>query len=868
MSIIFQCILLSVWIAVLTSLAIHSSKHRRLKLCLVALSGMLMSIWIFIDSLSGNGIDHAVLYHLRAGMKGAGAADFSKPIAALVIALLGCTALAFLPNLTRRPIWRYAGTAFLIVLLPSWLLNPFTRDIASLLKQERAIEVTADTASQYVKPNGRLSNRKNLVILYAESLERTYLDENRFPGLSPELNRLRSEAVDFTQIDSRAGGTWTIAGMISSLCGVPLSLSDDANGYSSISNFMPGARCLSDHLGDQGYNLEFIGGASSDFAGKGRFLASHGFSTTRDKEYFREMQLGSNRFSPWGVHDDVLLDTLWQRFTTLSQNPTPFALVGLTLDTHHPSGHIPFACLDVDYKGLGQRRAMLDAIHCSDRLIADFVRRIKSSPYWENTTIVVASDHLALPNDVSDLLRDAKRTNLLLMFDKDLAARTVDRPATTLDTGATILDAMQGGTALGFGRSQLSRDATGESLTAQTNAHEDQLPAFMAFSKSLWMLGTLKDRVQLVNGVVRLGQQELTPPLAITADENGQITNLGTAGIRSTRPPLAGGTADTLYIDRCFAFDETDGPEDWCMLGSIDGKTRVVAQEMLQTGAPIPELLRSSEKETAMNRLRNDFIIKRNFDASNTVVGQATDGKLFSQFNEGVLAYGPYEDLCAGSYELILSGNASPAAGSWVDVVSEYGAHIFDRFELHDDDQPQGGIIATAPFVFRENLRLSEIRVGVTNQAVVRLDGYSLLPVHETVQLGQKIDFSSAGDGDRYISCGWSGPSDTGRTLRDTAGFLRLQLPEKLPSADLSLTMTSDAEQRLQVLGNGKEITVLNLKAGKHSYRIRPLDPDKITAPDAKLVLMLNPEQGSCSQAGQCAMDLNQLDLLPAAGAP
>jgi len=866
MPILHQCILLATWTAVLSSLAIHSAGHRRLKLAVTALGGVLISVWIFINALSGNGIDHAVLYHLQAGIKGAGAADFAVPILALGAGILAFTALALLPNLTQRPAWRYAGPAFFLAFIPSLLLNPLTRDVAKLLRQEGSTAVTADIASQYIRPSGGLANRKNLVILYAESYERTYLDESRFPGLSPELNRLRSEAVDFTQLESREGSTWTIAGIVSSLCGVPLSLSDDANGYSSIGNFMPGARCLSDHLKDQNYNLEFIGGASSDFAGKGRFLAAHGFSTIRDKEYFRGMGLGTNRFSPWGVHDDILLDTLWERFTALSENPTPFALVGLTLDTHHPSGHIPFACLDVNYEGLDQRRPMLDAIHCSDRLIANFVRRIKSSQYWKNTTVVVASDHLALPNDIADLLRDGHRTNLMLMFDKDLAARAIDKPATTLDSGATILDILRGGKELGFGRSQLSGGHETTSLARRTETGQDQLPAFMAFSKSLWMLGTVDDHLQLVNGSVHLGQQELTPPLAITSDGDGRITNLGTAGLRSTIPPQSGATTSTLYIDRCLAFGETSRPEDWCMWGYIDGQSRVVPQSTLQIGATIPALLRSADSALPANQLRNDFIIKRHFDASNTVVGEATDGKLFSQFQEGVLAYGPYEELCAGSYQLTLNGKASPAAGSWVDVVSDYGTYVFERFELKDNEAPQGGVIAAVPFVFPKKISLSEVRVGVTEQAIVRLDGYSLLPAYEPMLPGQRIDFSTAGNGDRYVSCGWSEPSNTGRTLHDATASLRFRLPEQIASPKLNLTLTSLADQRIQVFGNGKEITVLDVKAGEHHYALDAIGAEY--APDSRLVLTLSPEPGTCSLAAQCAMDLNRLDLMPATGAP
>jgi len=851
------------WVAALATLAVHSTRFRRLNLVLIASLAALLSLWIFVDALSGNGIDYAVIYHLRAGMQGAGVGDFSSSIFIIVVVLLCCLALPLLPRVQRFATWRFAGPAFAVIFLSSTVLNPLTGDMATFVRQERTTALDPEIGNGYIRPSGALAERRNLVILYAESLERTYLDESLFPGLTPQLNRLRRNAVDFTQVASREGGTWTIAGMVSSLCGVPLALSNDANGYSSIGSFMPGARCLSDHLRDLGYSLEFVGGAALEFAGKGRFLANHGFSTVRDREYFRGMNLGENRFSPWGVHDDVLLDTMWQRFSELSSESEPFALVGLTLDTHHPSGHIPHACLDVAYEKLGQRRPMLDAIQCSDRLIAEFVRRIRASRFSKNTIVVVASDHIALPNDVSDLLRRADRRNLLLVFDDELRPRRIDRATSTLDTGATVLDALGGGVALGFGRSQLSVKGADTSLTAlPEEGEEDRLGSYIAFSRSLWMLGTVKDHVQLKGGAIRLGKQELTPPLSITADSQGHITTLGTAGIRA--PGRGSGTAsDTLYIDRCFAFGDKESPDDWCLWGAVDGNPRVAGQKALEAGAPIPDLLQHARAAAPAEQLRNDFIIKQHFDSSNTVVGHAGDGSLFSQFSDGVLAYGPYEDVCAGSYQLTLTGKAAPAANAWVDIVSDYGANAFDRYELQDSGEADTGVIASAPYVFSDDLSVGEVRVGVTPQAVVRLDGYTLLPHFQAVHPGQQIDFRADGEGARYLSCGWSPASENGREIRADAASLRFNLPAVNEVPGLEMHLVTGSPQRVQVLGNDQLLTTLDVAPGAHAY---PIDLPAIHDHVGQLTLTLVPERGTCQESAggshACTLNLSRLDVM------
>ena len=102
MQMAMKCLFFAAWIGMLALLARHCTHGQRWKLLVTALCGALLAIWLFIDALSGNGIDYAVIYHLRAGMRGAGAADFSLPIGLLSAALVACLALAFMPRLMKR----------------------------------------------------------------------------------------------------------------------------------------------------------------------------------------------------------------------------------------------------------------------------------------------------------------------------------------------------------------------------------------------------------------------------------------------------------------------------------------------------------------------------------------------------------------------------------------------------------------------------------------------------------------------------------------------------------------------------------------------------------------------------------------------
>src|SRR5690606_21687560 len=129
----------------------------------------------------------------------------------------------------------------------------------------------------------------------------------------------------------------------------------------------------------------------------------------------------------------------------------------LTMDTHHPAGHLPVACRDTRYDSALGDIGLLHALKCTDVLVSRLVDRIRASPYADDTLIVLASDHLAMPNHLSHVLEGMRRENLLLFLAPGLEPRQLTVPGTTLDSGATLLSLLDPAqAALGFGRSLLT----------------------------------------------------------------------------------------------------------------------------------------------------------------------------------------------------------------------------------------------------------------------------------------------------------------------------------------------------------------------------------------------------------------------------
>ncbi|WP_447729708.1 phosphoglycerol transferase I [Pseudoxanthomonas suwonensis] len=585
-------------LAMLAGLLLASPRLVRTKAALLALLLAGLSLWWLVDRLSGDGLDAATLYHLYSGIEGAGVADFSGPLAITTALLLLSLALpAWMAwRLRRRPAPGPARPvvfpAFLATFVVAVLASPLARDGWRLYQHSRPVDAS-QVAAEYLVPDRPLGQRRNIVWIYAESLERTYFDETVFPGLMPNLTRLAAEALDFRDVASPPGTGWTIAGMVASLCGVPLTASrGDENSMGRMEQFLPGAHCLTDYLAQQGYTLQFSGGADSAFAAKDRFLASHGFGTVKDQAWFRARRVPRRHFSSWGVHDDVLLDSVFEDFQRLSQAGAPFMLTALTMDTHHPAGHLPQACRDVRYDSPHGDIGLLRAIACSDRLIGRLVERIRQSPWAGDTLVVVASDHLAMPNDLGDVLAGMKRENLLLFLGSGLEPRQVATTGSTLDTGATLLNLLDPELgALGFGRSLLQDPpAHGASLAAREGG--ERYPLYLGFARQLWTGSEIRT-LRVEEDRVVAGMQRIRPPVMLEYDQGWNIASIV---LEDAPRQFAQRDPDNIlaYVDRCTAFFDEPGKGEWCAL-VVDRNNALTLypEEELQRGiqvdAPLQE---------------------------------------------------------------------------------------------------------------------------------------------------------------------------------------------------------------------------------------------------------------------------------------
>ncbi|MGQ9426869.1 sulfatase-like hydrolase/transferase [Gilvimarinus sp. F26214L] len=536
-----------------------SRKSTALGAALLFVSILLLDgAYVAASVFTGHGIDESVIYHLKVGLEGAGFSAYLPQMMLTGIYVATVLAAAFLVYRTitrqRSPGTLYSWSLVGSLAVAAVVSNPAAQDFYTLFGQSSGAAQPVQAPQDFRMPQLALENKKNLVFVYLESLERTYLDQDLFPGLAPNIAALEEQGLSFTDIRQVGPTGWTIAGMVANQCGLPLLTSSHGNAMSGLDRFLPNATCLGDLLSEQGYSLSYMGGASLQFSGKGAFYNSHGFHKVRGKNALLQESGEKDYTSHWGVYDDTLFRLAKEEFSALASRDEPFGLFMLTLDTHSPEGHVSRECEGVVY-GNGDN-PMLNAVHCADKQIADFVDYVRNSKHGQNTLVVVASDHLAMGNTASNMLQQRERRNLLVILDpENKTPARIHKPGSALDNGATVLDVMGvERPSLGFGRSLLDDEPT---LASSKGDFAAFLRNQKGFVDQLWSYPQL-DYGMAFNaeaGAVVLGTGSIKLPALFTLDRDGVVDEVlfEFTGSKTLEDHIEAGNYDRpiLWADRC-----------------------------------------------------------------------------------------------------------------------------------------------------------------------------------------------------------------------------------------------------------------------------------------------------------------------------
>ena len=195
------------------------------------------------------------------------------------------------------------------------------------------------------------SKKRNLIHIYLESIENTYLSEELGGymnyNLMPELTELSKEGISFSNNDKFGGpyqtygSSWSVAGMVNMSAGIPLKIPIGANSYGKSGSFLPGTITIGDILEAQGYNQTIMFGADSDSGGLTTFFNTHGSFNIFDYKAAKEKGLIPKDYNVWwGFEDDKLYEYAKDELTRLHKEGKPFNFTMETADTHFPDGYL------------------------------------------------------------------------------------------------------------------------------------------------------------------------------------------------------------------------------------------------------------------------------------------------------------------------------------------------------------------------------------------------------------------------------------------------------------------------------------------------------------------------------------------------
>ncbi len=568
---------------------------------------VLFILYFSANYFTDEGINDAVLFTVLYGLGGAGFGEYIILIAISIFLFIFTFAISYLyfrilKNSVHTTSKRFKGVVHNTFLLLAFLTHPFILDVFTIY-QNREIKQSIDFEQYYSKTKSLIqkTNGLNLIYIYAESLENTYFDEEVFPGLMKELQSLKKKSYDFTDINQVIGTEWTIAGMVSSQCSIPLFMeSSGGSSMSGVDTFLSGVECLGDILKKSGYHMVFMQGSSVDFSGIRQFYSSHNFTEIYGREELKGKLKDSSYLNGWGLYDDSLFPMVYDKFKELSQQSKPFGIFMATIDTHHPNGQPSKSCNTIPY-GDG-KNTILNAVHCSDKLIAEFIRKIQNSKYAKNTLIILTSDHLAMKNTATHLLKVKKRKNLFLVFDPtNKQYIPISKPGSMLDVGPTILHKLGIETDLGLGRNLFNK----ESLFIVFKNFNKKLSSWRNKILEYWNFPKLSDsyHVNLTDMKINIANHSYKLPVLLKIENNYELIPIFefdsvkklSSYIQKFQP-----TQKFIWIDRChkinFLLSEKHNGELCISQGTLSGEieiynidynNREINTKILQSGSEI-----------------------------------------------------------------------------------------------------------------------------------------------------------------------------------------------------------------------------------------------------------------------------------------
>ncbi len=262
------------------------------------------------------------------------------------------------------------------------------------------------------------TQRPDIIVILLESAGGAFTELGGRTDIMPHLNRLMHEGISF---DRCYANSWrTDRGTLCTWSGYPSFPTTSVMKMPAKSRNLPN---LAATLARQGYHTHYLYGGDINFTNMRSYLVSGGFSQlTWKADYSREQQQSAN----WGVRDDLTFDTLLQLADTL---PRPYLIGYSTLSSHEP--------WDVPTHQFEDK--VINAFHYLDECIGRFMARLRQSPRWKNTLVVMIPDHGINYGDIDETHPVRNHIPMVWVGGAVKAPRRISTICNQTDLAATLL---------------------------------------------------------------------------------------------------------------------------------------------------------------------------------------------------------------------------------------------------------------------------------------------------------------------------------------------------------------------------------------------------------------------------------------------
>ena len=251
-------------------------------------------------------------------------------------------------------------------------------DFSKFMYYDEVTDIPADTTSNPFSGKKIFKKKpEHIVFVLLESFTWTAMCyDNPSESVTPRLLEWRDEGIFFS--NCYASGDRSVRGIASIFSGVP-SLPE----YSIVktpekSQQLPS---LLHKLSDNGYpNITFHYGGDANFANMNSYLCQNGAKVVSQNN------LSLNcRTSRWGYDDECMFDEFYNYLQDVDKGSISILF---TLNSHEPYD-VPIA----PYGTADELSLNMNAYYYTDSCLNDFLVRMQKSPVWDNSLIILVSDH-------------------------------------------------------------------------------------------------------------------------------------------------------------------------------------------------------------------------------------------------------------------------------------------------------------------------------------------------------------------------------------------------------------------------------------------------------------------------------------------